>query len=192
MGGAPKRAGRWDARRKRCSVCGRSGHDRRTCGRAEARNGGRPFDPWRGLEWEEHAEARRIVAENPDGMTLEEVGKVLGVTRERVRQIEAAALEKLRTGTGLAEAVTVDDRTVALVPCRDCDAWFARRGRQKVCDDCASPKPRRRRPPKAPPPEVRRLPPPAEVLVAADPEPPSTPPPAFFLTIEIEIDLGGW
>jgi transcriptional regulator with XRE-family HTH domain len=31
-----------------------------------------------------------------DGMTLEEIGKVLGVTRERVRQIEAIALRKLR------------------------------------------------------------------------------------------------
>ena len=29
-------------------------------------------------------------------LTLEEVGKVMGVTRERVRQIEAAALRKLR------------------------------------------------------------------------------------------------
>lgn len=31
-----------------------------------------------------------------DGMTLEEVGKALGVTRERIRQIEVAALRKCR------------------------------------------------------------------------------------------------
>ena len=29
-------------------------------------------------------------------MTLEEIGQLFGVTRERIRQIEAAALEKMR------------------------------------------------------------------------------------------------
>ena len=38
------------------------------------------------------------VAENSPGrrLTLEEIGQVMGVTRERVRQIEALALRKLR------------------------------------------------------------------------------------------------
>ncbi len=32
-----------------------------------------------------------------EGITLVEIGKVIGVTRERVRQIEIAAMQKLRT-----------------------------------------------------------------------------------------------
>jgi len=38
------------------------------------------------------------VSENSPGrqLTLEEIGRVMGVTRERVRQIEAHALRKLR------------------------------------------------------------------------------------------------
>jgi RNA polymerase primary sigma factor len=42
--------------------------------------------------------------------TLEEVGKVFGVTRERIRQIEAKALEKLRHPTRARKLATfVDD-----------------------------------------------------------------------------------
>jgi hypothetical protein len=36
------------------------------------------------------------VAEWPEGATLEEVGRMLNLTRERVRQIEAAGLRKLK------------------------------------------------------------------------------------------------
>ena len=39
-----------------------------------------------------------------DPQTLEEVGKVFGVTRERVRQIEARAIRKLRQPASLAPA----------------------------------------------------------------------------------------
>ena len=46
-----------------------------------------------------------------DGCTLEEIGQELGVTRERVRQIEKAALAKLRAGLeakGIDEALWLD------------------------------------------------------------------------------------
>lgn len=46
--------------------------------------------------WEDDPDARRLVEENPDGMTLEAIGDAFGVTRERVRQIEQSAIETLR------------------------------------------------------------------------------------------------
>lgn len=36
-----------------------------------------------------------FVDDNPDGMTLDDVGKICGLTRERIRQIEEAATRKL-------------------------------------------------------------------------------------------------
>lgn len=65
---------------------------------AEQRKVAVPFDPWGDLPWAQHKEAKDVVAAHPDGMTLEEIGAVLGLTRERVRQIEATALVKLRKG----------------------------------------------------------------------------------------------
>lgn len=57
-------------------------------------------------------------AEAEGGMTLEEVGELLGVTRERVRQIEKRALSRLREGTAgefLAEVLGVEPKPVAEV-----------------------------------------------------------------------------
>ncbi len=42
-----------------------------------------------------------LVADNPDGMPLEAIGDLLGVTRERIRQIEAEGLRKLSRLGGL-------------------------------------------------------------------------------------------
>lgn len=47
------------------------------------------------LPWEHDAEVRAFVAAHPDGATLEECGEWLGVTRERVRQMEGEALVSL-------------------------------------------------------------------------------------------------
>jgi RNA polymerase primary sigma factor len=39
---------------------------------------------------------KRFGYDGGDGLTLEEIGQEYGVTRERIRQIEAVALRKLR------------------------------------------------------------------------------------------------
>lgn len=38
------------------------------------------------------------IEDNPDGMSLEDIGKVFGLTRERIRQIELDALAKIKAG----------------------------------------------------------------------------------------------
>lgn len=64
--------------------------------------------------WDDDEVARAAVARNPDGMSLTQIGGLLDVTRERVRQIETEALAKLRaraprfglTPADLAHALT--------------------------------------------------------------------------------------
>lgn len=46
--------------------------------------------------------AQRFVAEHPDGATLDEVGAAIGMTRERIRQIEDDAIAKMRRRAPLA------------------------------------------------------------------------------------------
>lgn len=126
-----------DKRGRHCSACGDANHDRRQCPTlppSRSSRGG-TFDPWLDLEWELHDEAREIVAANPDGMTLEQVGNVLGVTRERVRQIEAIALAKLKTGLDTAETVDMGGHTIAMSQCEECFEFFPRHGRRKFCDE---------------------------------------------------------
>lgn len=41
------------------------------------------------VPWEQDAACQRLVRNNPEGMTLEAIGIACGLTRERVRQIEA-------------------------------------------------------------------------------------------------------
>lgn len=47
------------------------------------------------LPWEVSDQSWYIVARHPAGLTLEQVGEVFGLTRERIRQIEEKALKKL-------------------------------------------------------------------------------------------------
>lgn len=103
-----------------------------------------PPDPWAELEWCQHPEAVRVVSEHPEGMTLEQIGRVMRVTRERVRQIEAGALRKLKECAGI-HTITVGAFEIAVPDCAQCQLPFVRRtGRDRYCEACAERKAARR------------------------------------------------
>ncbi len=83
-----------------------------------------------------------IVEGNPDGMTLEQVGEVLGVTRERVRQIEVQAFAKLRDSIGFDEFV-IQEIIYELQECTTCSILFLKDGSGvEECTSCfGSPEP---------------------------------------------------
>ena len=74
--------------------------------RGDCLAGPRPC-PWTGCRYHLASDVRGPLSEScaldvagRGGATLEEVGNLLGVSRERIRQIEGTALEKLRVGGG--------------------------------------------------------------------------------------------
>lgn len=102
-------------------------------------------NPWDELEWWQHPEAIRAVNEHPNGMTLEEIGRHMGITRERVRQVEATALRKLKECSG-DEVINVGRFAVAIPDCERCDQPYIRRnGRDRRCDLCEAKRRKNRR-----------------------------------------------
>lgn len=99
----------------------------------------RKSDPWRDLPWEQHEEARKVVKANPDGMTLEQIGSVLGLTRERVRQIETIALLKLKNGETIGQYMLNRSagKVAWLVFCMKCQDY--RTPVRGNCESCQNP-----------------------------------------------------
>lgn len=51
------------------------------------------------------------IKKNPDGMSLEDIGEVFGLTRERIRQMEADAFEKLKSNVDAEDLAAWLDHT---------------------------------------------------------------------------------
>lgn len=64
--------------------------------------------------YERDVAAQLFVAAFPMGATLEMVGDAMGVSRERVRQLESVAFEKVRTATGALPPIFAEARHDAL------------------------------------------------------------------------------
>lgn len=66
---------------------------------------------WEDLSWEDDDWCWYAVSCHPDGLTIEEIGALTGLSAERVRQIEIEALAKLEVEVGAVEAMEViEDR----------------------------------------------------------------------------------
>lgn len=102
----------------------------------------KPYDAWLDLEWEEDAWARYLVASHRGSMTLDEIGAELGLTRERVRQVEAAALKVLNGAVSTTVMLVESFGDIMASPeCSECSAPFVRlTGRQLYCQECSDAK----------------------------------------------------
>lgn len=69
---------------------------------------------WQTLPWEQDQAAQRLVREYPAGLVLSSVGAAMGLTKERVRQLEFYALRKLRIGMRIEELLGPNGAEVML------------------------------------------------------------------------------
>ena len=71
-----------------------------------ARKAGAPIDGT--TRYADDARCQYVVAAHPDGINNEQIGELLGISRERVRQIVDSALDSLRRRCAVA-GITEDD-----------------------------------------------------------------------------------